>query len=171
MKIKINENQLKRLINEIGGYDDQTSMGEHASQIQSTIFIQFNTLSEIIGSFLMNTKEKNLRKENYLAFCENISNKLTSDIDMINSYKDEIFVDTDFYLLVLNYLKALQKFQKQLRLIYNQGLGIGVEMNEDELISEILNIIDELTEKMEPLALMMVKVHGRFRNRLGFNNQ
>ena len=55
MKIRITENQLQRVINEVGGYDDTEIMGSHASNVHGPLL---QTLSTTIG--LLNTLMTNL---------------------------------------------------------------------------------------------------------------
>jgi nitrogen-specific signal transduction histidine kinase len=60
-------------------------------------------------------------------------------------------------------------FQNKLRLIYNDGLGLGLDMTKNELSQIIIEEIDKLSTLMEPLAILFQQIHRRFRNRLGFN--
>ena len=40
MKLIISESQLKRVINEIGGFDDKDRMGSHSTMIQNNIMVK-----------------------------------------------------------------------------------------------------------------------------------
>jgi hypothetical protein len=169
MKIIIKESQLKRLLNEIGGYDDPELMGQHGSDIQSTLLTLFNQTTTIIANLLNGIRSGNLKKENYLAFANNLSKKIDDDLNIIDSYIEEIFIDNDFKNSMINYRNALQNFQNVLRLIYDGGRGLGIEMTKNEIYRMLMGEVDKLSSVMEPLAQLFYQVHGRFRKRLGLN--
>jgi N-acetylglucosamine kinase-like BadF-type ATPase len=169
MKIIIKESQLKKLLNEIGGYDDSELMGQHGSEIQSTLLSLFNQTTSIVANLLDGIKSGKLEKENYLAFAHNLSKKIDSDLNIIDSYVGEIFIDDDFKNSIINYRNALQNFQNTLRLIYDGGMGLGIEMTKNEIYRILMGEVDKLSSVMEPLAQLFYQVHGRFRKRLGLN--
>lgn len=169
MKIIIKESQLKRLLNEIGGYDDTELMGQHGGEIQSTLLSLFNQTTTIISNLLNNIKSGSLERENYLSFAHNLSKKIDQDLNIIDSYIEEIFIDDDFKNSMINYRNALQNFQNILRLIYDGGRGLGIEMSKNEIYKILMDEVDKLSSVMEPLAQLFYQVHGRFRNRLGLN--
>ena len=76
MKIIISESQLKRLMNEIGGYDTTDLMAHHGGDVQSTLLILFNQTASFISDLLVGIKSGEMDKENYLAFAHNISKKI-----------------------------------------------------------------------------------------------
>lgn len=169
MKIIIKESQLKRLLNEIGGYDDSELMGQHGSDVQSTLLSLFNQTTSIVANLLDGIKSGKLEKENYLAFANNLSKKIDDDLNIIDSYIEEIFIDNDFKNSMINYRNALQNFQNVLRLIYDGGRGLGIEMTKNEIYRMLMGEVDKLSSVMEPLAQLFYQVHGRFRRRLGLN--
>jgi hypothetical protein len=169
MKIIINESQLKRLMNEIGGYDTPDLMSQHGGDIQSTLLTLFNQITVIISDLLNKIKSGDMEKINYLAFAHNLSKKIDDDLDIIDSYIEEIFIDNDFKNSMINYRNALQNLQNVLRLIYDGGTGLGIEMSRNEIYRILMNEVDKLSSVMEPLASLFYQVHGRFRKRLGLN--
>jgi len=169
MKIIIRESQLKRLMNEIGGYDTTDLMAQHGGEVQSTLLILFNQTASFISDLLVGIKSGEMDKENYLAFAHNISKKISNDLSMIDSYVGEIYIDDDFKNHIIKYRNALQKFQNMLRLLYDEGSGLGIEMSKNEIYSILMNEVDKLSSVMEPLAALFYQVHGRFRKRLGMN--
>ena len=52
MKIRITESQLKRVVNEVGGYDDTDIMYTHAQELQSPLLQTLETTVEILNSFI-----------------------------------------------------------------------------------------------------------------------
>jgi len=169
MKIIIRESQLKRLMNEIGGYDTTELMAHHGGDIQSTLLILFNQTASFISDLLVGIKSGEMDKENYLAFAHNVSKKIGNDLSMIDSYIGEIYIDDDFKNHIIKYRNALQKFLNTLRLLYDEGSGLGIEMSKNEIYSILMNEVDKLSSVMEPLAALFYQVHGRFRKRLGLD--
>jgi len=169
MKIIIKESQLRRILNEIGGYDDTELMNQHGSKIQSTLLSLFNQTTMIISDLLGRIKSGELEKDDYLAFAHNLSRKIDNDLNIIDSYIEEIFIDDDFKNSMIKYRNTLQNFQNTLRLIYDGGMGIKIEMSKNEIYKILMNEVNKLSEVMEPLTQLFYQVHGRFRDRLGLN--
>ena len=88
MKIIIRESQLKRLMNEIGGYDDAELMGQHAGEIQSKLLIIFTETTNILAnSFIGDIYGKLLSIRNVYSDVlpsEKLSNR--------TAYQDDIFL-------------------------------------------------------------------------------
>jgi len=169
MKIIIKESQLRKLINEVGGYDYEFLMGRHAGDVQGILSKVILENSVIIKNFLDQFNSGNLTKENYLAFAENIGNKVSEDLFRINSLVDEIYIDRDFKKSIKNYGDALQILQNELRLIYNDGIGIGLEMTQDELATKILSSLRKLSRVLDPLVGLFFDVRNRYMGRLGLS--
>lgn len=169
MRIIIKESQLKTLVNEIGGYDTQQLMSQHSGDIQSTLLFLFNELTVIISTLLNGIKSGKLEKEDYLLFADNLSKKIDDDLDIINSYIKEIYIDDDFKSYMIKYRNSLQKFQNRLRLIYDGGIGLGIEMSKNEIYKVFLDEVDKLSLVMEPLSKLFYEIYNRFRTRLGLD--
>lgn len=169
MKIIIKESQLKRLINEIGGYDYEFLMAQHAGDVQGILSKTILENSIIFRNFLEQVVSGSLNRDNYLAFAQNISDKITDDIYKISSLIDEIFVDVDFKKAIKEYRDALQILQNELRLIYNNGIGIGLDMTEEELASRVLGSIKKINKVLNPLVGLFFDVQNRYMGRLGLN--
>ena len=169
MKIRITESQLKRIINEEGGYDDRNIMNIHAQSVQEPLLQTFGGTVEILKSFIDMSMMGKLNKENLKNFISNLTTKLSMDIDMINRLENEIYVDRDFKKVVKDYKVSLKKLQNYLRLLYSGDFGMVYDMSEQEIIKVILGEIEKLEGDVENLSRMMQTVHNRYRNRLGLN--
>ena len=169
MKIRITESQLKRIINEEGGYDDRNIMNIHAQSVQEPLLQTFGGTVEILKSFIDMSMMGKLDKENLKNFISNLTTKLSMDVDMIDRLENEIYVDRDFKKVVKDYKMSLKKLQNYLRLLYSGDFGMVYDMTEQEIIKVILGEIEKLEGDVENLSRMMQTVHNRYRNRLGLN--
>jgi hypothetical protein len=169
MKIKITESQLKKLLNEVGGYDDQNVMNLHAQNVQSPLLQGLASTVEVLNSFLQMSSTGSLNKEHLKNYISNLTYKLDMDINMIESLKGEIYLDDDFKSLITDYETSLKKLKSYLRLLYSEDTGLLYDMTENELIGTIVDEIEKLQSSIEPLVIMFQTVHGRYRDRLGIN--
>lgn len=173
MKIIITENQFKRVINEIGGYDDREVMSTHAQSVQGPLLRTLSTTVEILNNFIVTVATKpNLNKGNIINYINNLTMKLTLDIDLIDRLGDEIYIDVDFRDLIKNYKSTLQNLQNRLKLLHSDsdgGYGMAYDMTKNEVIETILGEISKLEHFIKRLSNMFNNVHGRYRSRLGIN--
>jgi hypothetical protein len=169
MKIRITESQLRRIVNEEGGYDDTNIMNIHAQSVQAPLLQTFAGTMEMLRSFIDMSMMGKLNKENIKNFIHNFTTKLSMDIDMINRLENEIYVDNDFKKVVKDYKMSLKKLQNYLTLLYSEDFGVIYDMTEQEIIKVILGEIEKLEGDVENLSRMMQTVHNRYRNRLGLN--
>ena len=169
MKIRITESQLRRIVNEEGGYDDRNIMNIHAQSVQEPLLQTFGGTVEILKSFIDMSMMGKLNKENIKNFISNLTTKLSMDVDMIDRLENEIYVDKDFKKVVKDYNVSLKKLQNYLRLLYSGDFGMVYDMSEQEIIKVILGEIEKLEGDVENLSRMMKTVHNRYRNRLGLN--
>ena len=171
MKIRITESQLKRVVNEVGGYDDTDIMYTHAQELQSPLLQTLATTVEILNSFIgMSMSGKLENKEMITNFISNLTHKLSLDIDMIDKFQDEIMLDDDFKELVIEYKLTLKRLQNYLRRLYSKGgVNLSNEMTKQELIKSIMNQIGSMESMIQRMTRMFERVHNRYRSRLGMN--
>ena len=170
MKIRITESQLKRVLNEVGGYDDKDIMSIHAQSVQSPLLQTLATTVEILNTFIEMSMSGNLENKQMITnFISNLTHKLTIDIDMINNLENEIYLDNDFKNLIGDYKLVLKKLQNYLRLLYSGDTGLSYDMTKQELVMSILNQIESMEGMMSKMSMMFGDVHDRYRNRLGLN--
>ena len=83
MKIKITESQYRKLINEVGGYDDHNIMAAHGGHIHGALTRSIGDTVNLVGSFIEHLQSEELNKMNIMTAIANISNKLQEDIRII----------------------------------------------------------------------------------------
>jgi hypothetical protein len=169
MKLIITESQLKKIINEIGGYDDKNVMNLHASNLQSPLLQSMATTASMLNSFLGIVMYGDVTIEKIKKYLDKLNLKLSMDIELIEQLGDEIYIDKDFRGLIREYKSTLTSLQNNLRLIYSDGGGMIYDMTKEEAISTIIRFMEGLEPMITKLATMFENVHGRYRSRLGFN--
>lgn len=174
MKIIITENQFRKVINEIGGYDDRHVMYTHAQSVQEPLLRTLSTTVDVLNNFIQTVATKSdLNKGNIINYIDNLKMKLTLDIDLIDKLGGEIYIDVDFRDLIKNYKSALQNLQNRLSLLHSDsegGYGMAYDMSKNEIIESILNEISNLEHFIIRLSKMFKSVHGRYISRLGIDN-
>ena len=168
MKIKITESQLRRIMNESGGYDDKYVMGQHAQNVQRPLLHSFADTVDVIHNFMIFSKTENFTKENAINFISNFSNKVDGDIKMINELLPEIYLDNDFEEMVKKYRYSLKKLNNYLKLLYSNSSTLSYDMTKDEIVNGIYEQIIMMEECIEEMSTMFGVVHSRYKSRLGF---
>lgn len=169
MKILITESQLKRLINEVGGYDDPNIMNIHAGTLQQTLLQSLASTVNLLNSFLEFSSKGILKMEHLKHFISNLIPKINDDIDLINQLSGEIYLDEDFKNMVNNYKRSLKSLERYLRLLYSDEYGLVFDMTENQIIQSMLERIENLSEDVNKLTSMFRSVQSRYRSRLGLN--
>lgn len=172
MKIKITESQLKRVINEVGGYDDTDVMYSHAQSVQAPLLQSLMSTVEILNSFMEMSMEGNLENKKMITnYISNLNDKLSLDIEMINRLIGEIYLDTDFKDMMVEYRLSLKRLQNYLRLLYTSRpqMGMSFDMTKNDLIEAIVDQIEGMESSILQITRMFEKVHGRYQGRLGIN--
>jgi len=179
MKIKISESQLKKVLSEIGGYDDKEVMAMHGGNIHGEIVRIITQTSEIIKHFVDHIRGGELSKENLMAGVYNLSEKITSDIEILSRLSKEIYLDDDFRLIMKNYIVTLKKSLNYFRLLSDVGLGrmgsdppksfvsgLGIEMSNSELSLNIIENISKIASHLDKLGDMFNQIISRFGRRM-----
>ena len=174
MKIKLTESQLKRILNEVGGYDDREIMSTHAGLLHGEINARTIELISMLGTYINDLKGGDLDKDDVLAGVLNLTNTINSYIERMKQLQSEIYLDDDFKELVNIFISKLRQVQKYFRLIANinrtgsiQGMGgLGVDMGKTELMLNISEKLSPLGKYIEKMGTMIATLVGRFSDRL-----
>ena len=172
MKIKITESQLKRVINEVGGYDDTDVMYSHAQSVQAPLLQSLMSTVQILNSFVEMSMEGNLENKQMITnYISNLNDKLNLDIEMINRLINEIYLDADFKDMMFEYRLTLKRVQNYLKMIYTSKpqMGMSFDMTKNELVKAIMGQIEGMEDSINKITRMFEKVHGRYQSRLGIN--
>ena len=178
MKIKITESQYKKIINEVGGYDDHNIMALHGGNVHGIISRTISDTVNMMGAIIDHLKDDELSKMNIMTAVANLSDKYQEDIKLIKDLSKEIYLDTDFKELVINYMNATAKVLKYFRILsgYSAGVmggnptnlshGLGLSMSDSELRFKVSEKLSSLGEYIEHLGDMFQTVLRRYESRL-----
>lgn len=182
MKIKLTESQVKRILNEEGGYDDVEIMQSHAGNLQGELRHFTSETVSMLEIFINHLQEGMLEKEDIMAGIYNLSEKFKSDTRRIKELSKEIYVDDDFKLLIRKYSNSLQKVLKYFNLLSNITVqikdgkphptvhGLGLDMSHQDLTLMVAQKLQGLGEHIGELGEMFNKVAGRYQKRFNQDN-
>ncbi len=178
MKIKITESQYRKIINEVGGYDDPEIMASHGGSVHGQLNRVISDTVNILGVFVEHLKSGELSKKDLMVGTFNLSDKFNDDIKIIKELSKEIYLDDDFKELVLNYMKATKKVLNYFRLLsgHSQAMmsgkpthftyGLGMDMTNTELTLKISEKLASLGQYIEHLGEMFNTILRRYKGRL-----
>ena len=95
MKIKLKESQLKRVLKEVGGYDDIFTMQSHAGNLQGELRHLTSETVNLLGEFIEGLQSGELSKDNVMAAIFNFGNKFQSDIKRLKELDETINPNKD----------------------------------------------------------------------------
>jgi len=182
MKIKIKESQLKKVLNEVGGYDYVDVMGIHGGSLHGEITRIVVSTVDFVKEFTNRLGDGTLSREEILVGVHNLSEKIQEDIQRLTELAKEIYIDDDFKSLLISYIRTLQKILKYFKLLSNVSPGIignkprmmpsglGWEMPETELSLEIAKKLAMLGEHLNDLGEMFNTIMGRYSDRMQRGN-
>ena len=182
MKIKITESQLKKVVNEVGGYDDHNVMSSHGGILHGILSRTISETINMLGTFVEHLQNDKLSKTQIMTGVSNLSNKFHQDIRMMKDLSKEIFLDDDFKKLIINYMNATSKVLKYFRLLsgFSSGViggeptsllsGFGMSMSDSELRLKISEKLLTLGDYIESLGDMFQTILRRYKSRLDLNN-
>jgi len=182
MKIKITESQYRKIITEVGGYDDENIMASHGGNIHGQLSRAISETIGVMAAFIGHLQDDKLSKNQIMTGVSNITNKFDDDVRLIKSLANEIFLDDDFKKLILNYMKATSKIIKYFRMLSgfsagmlggkptNLSYGLGMGMTDSELRENIAEKLSSLGGYIESLGNMFTTIIGRYEGRLNRDN-
>ena len=175
MKIIITETQLKKMVSEVGGYDDPMMMNVHSGVVQRELATMMNQLGEIWGSFVHNNANFELSREEVLTFTANASMLIGKISDRMGQLGDEILVDDDLRTEIVKIQSTLRKLSEYLSMlsgIMKDGrgnmvrTGVGLEMTREDMIEGILGKIKDSMNELKYFITLLRDVNQRIINRL-----
>jgi|19_taG_2_1085344.scaffolds.fasta_scaffold91132_2 hypothetical protein len=174
MKIKLTESQLKRILNEVGGYDSVDVMASHGGLVHGEISMRTAQLVQQIQDITQNMADGNLSKHELLVGTYNLNARINDYVERINLLRDEVYIDDDFKKIIGSFLNSLKKIHKYFRLLVdiNQNKefsgvgGMGMDMGTDDLTLNIAQKLGPLKDHIEKIGDMIPTIVRRFTNRM-----
>ena len=179
MKIKLTESQLKRVLKEVGGYDSPEVMATHAGPLHSVINGNTMELLMLVSQLASAVRDEELNRTELVNGIFNLNQKISDYVKNMPDFVREIYVDDDFKTIIKSFISALVKINKYFRVLVGSGgndegsfyTGLSFDMTQDELELGVAENISPLTDKIQELGLMIVKIHQRFTDRTSNMNE
>ena len=183
MKIKITETQLKKALNEVGGYDSIDLMGMHGGSLHGELRGRTTQLILLTQQMINALTDEELSKEQLMAGVHQLTGEIEGYNERVKELIKEIYIDDDFKSIMITFLCALNKVSKYFKLLVNTDRGIygglpingitglGIDMGDDELKLEIAKKLSSLGDHISKLGEMFNDIVQRYGQRLdGQNN-
>ena len=179
MKIKLTESQLKLVLKEVGGYDSPEVMSTHAGPLHSIINGKTMELLMLVSKLANSVRDEELNKSELTNGIYNLNQMISEYIKQMPDYVKEIYIDDDFKTVLKTFISALVKINKYFRMLVGGGYndentfysGLSFDMTQDELELQVAEQIATLTDKIQELGTMILKVHQRFSDRTNSMNE
>ena len=179
MKIKLTESQLKRILNEVGGYDSVDMMASHGGLVHGEISMRTMNLIQMLQDISQKMMEGSLSKHELLVGTYNLNSAINEYMERINILSNEVYIDDDFKKIIGSFLGGLKKIHNYLRLLVDvsqkkefSGMsGMGMDMTKDQLALNIAKKISPLQDHIEKIGDMIPTIVRRFTDRMNNLNE
>ena len=179
MKIKLTESQLKRILNEVGGYDSVDMMASHGGLVHGEISMRTMNLILMLQDISQKMMEGSLSKHELLVGTYNLNSAINEYMERINILSNEVYIDDDFKKIIGSFLGGLKKIHNYLRLLVDvsqkkefSGMsGMGMDMTKDQLTLNIAKKISPLQDHIEKMGDMIPTIVRRFTDRMNNLNE
>lgn len=178
MKIIITESQLKRIINEVGGYDDKDVMISHTGILIGDIEFNINKLIDAINSMLQVVNNKEITKDRIINIMKHFMGFIMEIKNEINKYNEEIYLDDDFKNVLVELDGSLDRLFNYLsRMVGNEmksfnlgspkniSFGLANDISLNELVSGFIRKIEDTKINVENVLDMFEQLFKRYQNR------
>ena len=178
MKIIITESQLKRIINEVGGYDDKDVMISHTGILLGDIEFNINKLIDGINSMLQVVNNKEITKDRIINIMKHFMGFIMEIKNEINKYNEEIYLDDDFKNVLVELDGSLDRLFNYLsRMVGNEmksfnlgspkniSFGLANDISLNELVSGFIRKIEDTKINVENVLDMFEQLFKRYQNR------
>jgi len=147
--IKLTESQLKRILNEVGGYDSVDMMASHGGLVHGEISMRTMNLIQMLQDISQKMMEGSLSKHELLVGTYNLNSAINEYMERINILSNEVYIDDDF-----------------------SGMsGMGMDMTKDQLALNIAKKISPLQDHIEKIGDMIPTIVRRFTDRMNNLNE
>ena len=181
--VKLDESDIKRIVkrvlNEVGGYDSSEVMATHAGPLHSIINGKTMELLMLVSELASSIEDEELNKTELTNGIYNLNQKISEYIDHMPDYVKEIYIDDDFKSVLNSFINALIKINKYFRILVGSGqndlgqfyTGLSFDMSQDELELKVAEQISTLSNNIYELGEMIVKINQRFSERTNSMNE
>ena len=161
MKLIISESQLKKVINEIGGFDDKQSMGSHSSMIQNNISLKIIKTIDAMVTTKELLETPNITTENVIQIIDKLLEIFTDTSKMLDVFTPEIYLDKDYKDLLIKFNMKNKNFIKKLGMVKHISRGMSVMEIKNILNGVIGSVMDSYTDFSEIVNTINLKYINR----------
>jgi hypothetical protein len=162
------EKLVKKIITEVGGYDDPTIMGTHASKSMENLTGVYDELSNILQG-LANAIMDDFSVSELSDFLNDVVNEIEILVDTTQkTIKD--FTEDDMIDAAKRFIKELKSFQRKIIVLMNFSDSMGNELEfKERLKNMVQGLIPMVKEYGKKLRITNDTFRDRFSSGMGFN--
>lgn len=159
--IKLTESDLtklvRKIINEVGGYDDPTIMGRHASKTINTLSDSYSDLTFAISDLSNNLADGDISMDDSKEYLLDIIETVDEFIMVANVVMKD-FTEDDLIRETKKIIKSLNKFTQKLRVLVTMK-------------SSFANTDQEYSEKIKDLLIELVPLLREYSDKVNLTIQ
>lgn len=172
--IKINENQLtnlvKRIIKEVGGYDDKNIMGQHVRHTMSILTTSYSELTNTMTG-LVNSVSRGDSKMDIIENLIEFSTTIKEFIDILTLSIGD-FTEDELIRQAKLFKKQLNTTITKIDILTKNPDAMG---NDDEFSNRVMDLLKTVVPSIRDYSEKLSLVNDRFTDRLsggwvGFNS-
>jgi len=165
MKLIISESQLRKVINEIGGFDDRKSMGRQSTLIQNNILLRVAGTINVLKEIIPVINDEKIDSETIVDLIEQLIEIVDENVNMVDAFIPEIYLDKDYKMAMIEYSEKLKKFIKKLEMIK----FISMDTNLSKLKSIFMDVVGKMFEVYHNFGNLANKINMRYIKRMGLD--
>lgn len=163
------ENLVKKILSEVGGYDDPYIMSRHYSIIigvikeaMTSVLTMLERLNMVLNS---ETKMSPENKSKIIKSLTALSGAIDETVNAFNQLKNEI-TEKELYVQIMNFSKFISKFNRKLRTLQTVGYEMPYTEFKVKVITISRDLIDSIfeTELIESIEKVDKRFVERFKN-------
>ena len=160
------ENLVKKIINEVGGYDDPNIMAIHSGKVLSTLSQTYSDLTNTITGLSQLVTTLDFDRESVEEALDEVSQEIDIFVTAIKQVIQD-FTEDDLIHRAKIVMKDLRQFQNRLRLLINlsDSLTTNDEEFQDRLFDFITDLINSMRKYGEELQITNKRFFDRFSGR------
>jgi hypothetical protein len=168
--IKLTESDLERLvkkiITEVGGYDDENVMFQHTYKTISDLQGAYITLFETLTNLSNDIISKQLKIEDANEYLLMVIEEVDVFIDIMNIVLKD-FTEDEIINQSKSIIKSLNKFSRKLRILSNMAKSFA--NNDKEFIERVKEILIDLIPELNKYGTTLKGTSDKFMDRFGSN--
>jgi len=165
MKLIISESQLRKVINEIGGFDDTKSMGRQSTLIQNNVLVRIAGSIDVLKQIITLINDEKIDSETIVELIEQLIEIVDENVNVVDAFIPEIYLDDDYKMAMIEYSEKLKKFINKLEMIK----FIAMDTDISKLKSIFMDVLGKMFEVFHNFGNLANKINMRYIKRMGLD--